>query len=144
MPNLEQLQKTMIACNSIKQAAKVVQYFEAQGVKVISSNSKNDPNSENIKKFQEDLSILVLVVVDRAILQEIYEIFAEETQKYLKEVHQGVIDNQMRCEMDQLMANLLEIVEMGQQDVPPTQMYASEGQQMLNRGIEREEEPEGR
>jgi superfamily II DNA or RNA helicase len=68
MPNLEQLQKTMIACNSIKQAAKVVKYFESKGVNVISSNSENDKNSENILKFQSDSSILVLVVVDRAIL----------------------------------------------------------------------------
>jgi superfamily II DNA or RNA helicase len=67
-PNLEALSKTMIACNSIKQAANVVKYFEKHNINVISSNSKNDINSDNIKKFQEDTNIKVLVVVDRAIL----------------------------------------------------------------------------
>lgn len=62
------LEKTMIACTSIKQAAKVEAYFKSKKIGVVSSNSVNDPDSENIKRFQEDKSIKVLVVVDRAIL----------------------------------------------------------------------------
>ena len=62
------LGKTMIACNSIVQASKVESYFKQQGISVLMSNSVNDPETENIKKFETDPNVKVLVVVDRAIL----------------------------------------------------------------------------
>jgi superfamily II DNA or RNA helicase len=62
------LHKTMFACSSIKQADEVVRFLEARNINVVSSNSTNDVNSENIKRFMEDPDIKVLVVVDRGIL----------------------------------------------------------------------------
>lgn len=62
------LDKTMIACRSIVQATKVEAYFKKEGVSCVSSNSKNDPDSLNVKAFTDNPDIKVLVVVDRGIL----------------------------------------------------------------------------
>ena len=67
-PVIGKLNKTMIACASVKQADKVLKYFKKKNINAISSNSVNDPDSENIQKFQDDNSINILIVVDRAIL----------------------------------------------------------------------------
>lgn len=67
-PVIGKLNKTMIACASVKQAEKVLKYFKKKNINAISSNSVNDPDSENIQKFQDDNSINILIVVDRAIL----------------------------------------------------------------------------
>jgi superfamily II DNA or RNA helicase len=67
-PTLGKLHKTMIACQSIKQATLVQEYFEKNGVNSILSHSKLDLDSENIQKFKEDPDVKVLVVVDRGIL----------------------------------------------------------------------------
>lgn len=68
LPVLGELNKTMIACASIKQAEKVLKYFIKNGINAVSSNSENDPDSDKIKEFQKNQDIKVLVVVDRAIL----------------------------------------------------------------------------
>lgn len=62
------LDKTLIACASIKQADKVVAYLNSKNVSCISSNSETDPDTENISRFENETEIKVLVVVDRAIL----------------------------------------------------------------------------
>ena len=67
-PTLGKLHKTMIACRSILQSERVVDYFESKGISVIGSNSLSDPDTLNIQKFIDDESIRVLVVVDRGIL----------------------------------------------------------------------------
>lgn len=67
-PVIGKLNKTMIACASVKQAEKVLKYFKKKNISAISSNSANDPDSGNIQKFQDDDSINILIVVDRAIL----------------------------------------------------------------------------
>ena len=66
--SLGYLNKTLIACKSIKQAEKVQLYFKKQKIISLLSNSKNDPDSENIKKFIENPDVKILIVVDRAIL----------------------------------------------------------------------------
>jgi superfamily II DNA or RNA helicase len=62
------LDKTMISCASIKQAEKVTLYLRSNGVNALLSHSENDKHSENVAKFISDSSVLVLVVVNRAIL----------------------------------------------------------------------------
>lgn len=62
------LEKTMIACNSIEQANQVLRYFEKRNVKCFLSHSKNDINSENIEQFRSDESIKILIVVNRGVL----------------------------------------------------------------------------
>lgn len=65
------MNKTMIACASIKQANKVNEYLNKNGVKSVLSNSENDKDSEFIvgeEGFLKNPEINVLVVVDRGIL----------------------------------------------------------------------------
>lgn len=62
------LGKTMIACNSIEQLGVIENCLISKGVSVISSHSKNDPESINIEKFQEYDGLNVLLVVGRGIL----------------------------------------------------------------------------
>lgn len=68
LPTLGKLQKTMIACKSIKQCQEAVKYFQKKKVNVISSESSSDKDSENITRFMKESDIKVLVVVDRGIL----------------------------------------------------------------------------
>lgn len=68
VPILKEIDKTMIACASIKQAEEVAEYFVNKGIDAISSNSIDDPESLNIQRFMTESSIQVLVVVDRAVL----------------------------------------------------------------------------
>jgi Helicase conserved C-terminal domain len=68
IPAIGVLDKTMIACASIKQAEKVLQYMVDNGISAVLSNSQNDIDSLNIKRFEEEKDIKVLVVVDRAVL----------------------------------------------------------------------------
>lgn len=65
--SLNQLQKTMFKCSSIKQAELVQKYLKDEGVEALLSHSKLDADSSNIEKFKTDNST-ALVVVDRAIL----------------------------------------------------------------------------
>lgn len=67
-PTLGKLHKTMIACQSIKQATLVNRYFETAGINSILSHSKLDLDSANIQQFKTDPNVKVLVVVDRGIL----------------------------------------------------------------------------
>lgn len=67
-PTLGKLHKTMIACNSIAQCKRVEDYFGRQNIKVISSDSQNDPESKNIETFINDKDIKILIVVNRGIL----------------------------------------------------------------------------
>lgn len=65
---LTELDKTMISCASIKQAEKVTAYLQNNNISVVLSHSDNDKDSSNIARFVSDPSVLVLVVVNRAIL----------------------------------------------------------------------------
>jgi superfamily II DNA or RNA helicase len=62
------LDKTMISCASIKQAEKVTAYLQSNNVNVVLSHSENDKDSDNVARFVSDPTVLVLVVVNRAIL----------------------------------------------------------------------------
>lgn len=68
LPTIGAFHKTLVACKSIDQSRKVVKYFEKSGVGVISSDSENDVDSSNIKKFETNPELKVLVVVNRGIL----------------------------------------------------------------------------
>lgn len=66
-----QMDKTMIACASVKQADKVHSYLQENGVESVLSHSENDPDSLFIigrDGFLKNPKIKVLVVVDRGIL----------------------------------------------------------------------------
>ena len=105
------LDKTMISCASIKQAEKVTAYLQSNNINVVLSHSDNDKDSDNVARFVSDPSVLVLVVVNRAILgfnlpslinvvdmtgshnpDRIYQLFArvmrkhEDSQKYFFKV----------------------------------------------------------
>jgi superfamily II DNA or RNA helicase len=67
-PTLGRLQKTMIACRSIKQANKIQEYFDTKGIRCLVSHSLNDVQSENIQLFKTSVEYQVLIVVDRGIL----------------------------------------------------------------------------
>lgn len=67
-PTLGKLQKTMIACRSIKQANKIEKYFDTKGINCLVSHSLNDVQSENIQLFKTSAEYQVLIVVDRGIL----------------------------------------------------------------------------
>lgn len=68
LPSLGGLGQTLIACASVAQAEKVLNYFKRKKIKATGSDSKNDPENENIRAFTKDSSIKVLVVVDRGVL----------------------------------------------------------------------------
>jgi superfamily II DNA or RNA helicase len=68
LPVLGELNKTIFACKSIKQADRVAEYLNNKGVKAVVSHSKNDSDSQQIDLFRTDDSIMVLVVVDRGTL----------------------------------------------------------------------------
>ena len=63
-----ELQKTMIACESVAQSTKVEAYLRSKNIGVVHSNHKNDPDSKLIDLFVENPHIKVLVVVQRGIL----------------------------------------------------------------------------
>lgn len=67
-PTLGKLDKTMIACRSIKQADEVQKYFESKNIKAVVSHSQNDADSQYIEDFKNQKDIKVLIVVDRGIL----------------------------------------------------------------------------
>lgn len=67
-PTLGVLNKTMIACNSIKQCEKVKEYFIKHNVEVITSESHSDPESLKVQEFIDNEHIKILVVVNRGIL----------------------------------------------------------------------------
>jgi hypothetical protein len=62
------LDKTIIACHSIKQAEdfyySLSSFNDLKG-KVLVSNSKNDANSSNFERFKKDDSVKILIVVSR-------------------------------------------------------------------------------
>jgi len=62
------LKKTMIVCRSIEQGHQVEEYFKNKNINVVLSTSDIDIDSDEIKKFQKDKNILVLIVVGRGIL----------------------------------------------------------------------------
>lgn len=62
------LGKTLIAARNIKQADMIMQHLQKNNVKALSSNCDSDTDSENIRAFQENQDIKVLVVVRRGIL----------------------------------------------------------------------------
>ena len=68
LPSFGKMGKTMITTASIEQADKVTKWLKSRKISVVTSNSENDKDSENILRFQNDESIKVLVVVNRAIL----------------------------------------------------------------------------
>lgn len=68
VPTLGKLHKTMVACQSIKQATLVQKYFIKNGINSIMSHSELDLDSENIQDFKENPDVKVLVVVNRGIL----------------------------------------------------------------------------
>jgi superfamily II DNA or RNA helicase len=65
---LGRLDKTMIACASVKQAELVHKCFNNMKISSILSHSNLDLDSSNITKFMNDSDIKVLIVVDRGIL----------------------------------------------------------------------------
>jgi len=65
---LRQLRKTMIACQSIKQADQVYAYFKKLGANVLVSHNENDTDSEAMATFRTDDSVQLLVVVRRGTL----------------------------------------------------------------------------
>ncbi len=67
-PSLGGLDKTIIACSCINQLEKIYQYLIKKGVSCLGSHSKGDLDSDNIKLFKDDVSIKVLLVVNRATL----------------------------------------------------------------------------
>lgn len=71
LPSIGGVDKTMIACASIRQAERVNAYLLKKGYKSIISHSQEDLNSENIvgpDGFMSNPDIKFLVVVDRGIL----------------------------------------------------------------------------
>jgi len=60
--------KTLVACHSISQATEVYNYFQNKGIESVLSHSENDIDSKEITKFQDNATVKVLVVVNRAIL----------------------------------------------------------------------------
>lgn len=64
----DRIGKTLIACNNIRQAGEIQSYLISRGIKCISSNSDNDPNSDGISLFKSDSSVNVLIVVNRGVL----------------------------------------------------------------------------
>ena len=71
LPTLQKLGKTMIACNSQKQAMQVKAYFEKLGISVelsISNEKENTPDYDAIKRFKKESEKLILIVVQRGVL----------------------------------------------------------------------------
>jgi hypothetical protein len=65
------LQKTIIACDSIKMANRAFRYFRRKGVNCLVSHSQNNDisdslHSRNIKRFKTDRSVSLLIVANRA------------------------------------------------------------------------------
>tara|TARA_R110000868_G_scaffold66014_14_gene197082 strand:- start:12804 stop:14897 length:2094 start_codon:yes stop_codon:yes gene_type:complete len=65
---LGRLDKTVIACRTIKQATETHEYFQKHKVNSVLSTSDNDLTSDEINKFKADPAIQILIVVNRAIL----------------------------------------------------------------------------
>lgn len=70
---LKELKKTMFACRSIQQAEQVAKYLETKNINYALSTSENDIDSLQIKRFKEEESCLVLIVVYRGVLGFNYE-----------------------------------------------------------------------
>jgi superfamily II DNA or RNA helicase len=65
---LKDLEKTMFACQSIKQANQVYKYFKSKNINCVISTSDDDLESTEIANFKKNDNILVLIVVYRGIL----------------------------------------------------------------------------
>lgn len=65
---LSSIDKTMIACRSIEQAAQITRALAKRGISSLTSNSESDPDSKSIAEFKKDDKIKFLIVVRRGIL----------------------------------------------------------------------------
>lgn len=62
------LEKTMIATTSIKQANDIFDILQSNNIYAVLSHSENDPDSSFIDEFYNNPAVKILIVVDRGIL----------------------------------------------------------------------------